>query len=202
MSSDKTKPGSTTDLRKKLQMNENEKNQEQGGQEDSSTDQMEFLDHPSYKELQAKLTEAEEKANQYFEKALRIQAEMENIGRRTERDISNAHKYALEKFASELLPVIDNLERAIATAEEAQVSEAILEGLHLTLKLFTSTLGKFGVEQVNPEKEPFNPEFHQAISAQLDKTVKPGTVISVMQKGYLLNSRLIRPAMVVVAKGE
>lgn len=158
-----------------------------------------LLEHPSYIELQNKLTEAEEKATQNWERVLRMQADMENAQRRSERDIASAHKFALEKFVMELLPVIDNLERALEHHSEDD-SNSVLEGVQLTLKSFTSTMEKFGVQQVNPELEPFNPELHQAVATEANPTVKPGMVISVMQKGYTLNGRLIRPALVVVAK--
>jgi molecular chaperone GrpE len=161
-----------------------------------------LLEHPSYIDLQKKLEEAEEKAGQHWDRSLRIQAEMDNTQRRAERDVSNAHKYALEKFSLELLPVIDNLERSLMTSEEEHSNNAVLEGIKLTLKMFQSALEKFGVVQVNPEGEVFNPELHQAVSVVVDPKVKPNTVISVLQKGYLLNNRLIRPALVVVSKAE
>jgi molecular chaperone GrpE len=161
-----------------------------------------LLEHPSYIELQKKLDEAEEKANQNWDRSLRIQAEMDNTQRRAERDVSNAHKYALEKFSLELLPVVDNLERSLLTSEEEHSVNAVLEGIKLTLKMFHAALEKFGVEQVNPEGQVFNPDLHQAVSVQVDPKIKPNTVINVLQKGYLLNNRLIRPALVVVSKAE
>jgi molecular chaperone GrpE len=166
------------------------------GIDQEQLDEARLLEHPSYIEMQTKLTEAEEKATQNWDRVLRIQAEMDNAQRRVERDIANAHKYALEKFVVELLPVVDNLERAL------QHDGQDLEGVNMTLKTFVSTLEKFGVEQVNPVSEAFNPEFHQAVSIQEDPNVKPGTVLSVMQKGYLLNGRLIRPALVAVSKNS
>jgi molecular chaperone GrpE len=153
------------------------------------------------RELQKKLDQAEEKVNEYWDKLLRMQAEMENVSRRSERDVANAHKFALEKFATELLPVIDNLERAVHTTH-GQTADELIEGVNLTLKLFYSVVQKFGLEQINPENQAFDPEFHQAISIQVDHSVKAGTVLSVLQKGYLLNNRLIRPALVVVSKAE
>jgi molecular chaperone GrpE len=160
-----------------------------------------LLEHPSYIELQNKLTEAEEKANQSWERLLRMQAETENMQRRVERDIANAHKYGQEKFVMELLPIIDNLERAVGHSDNEEGSVGgVVEGIDLTLKMLYSSLEKFGIQQVNPISQPFNPEFHQAVSTQTDDSVEPGTVLSVLQKGYLLNSRLIRPALVVVSK--
>ncbi len=158
------------------------------------------LDHAAYEELMKQLNEAEQKSAQYWDRILRMQAEMENAARRTERDVANAHKYALEKFINELLPVIDNLERAIIAAQESKVeAAAIIEGVNLTLKMLHNALEKVGIQQVNPVHELFNPLFHEAVSMQ-ETGAKPGQVISVLQKGYVLNDRLIRPAMVVVSK--
>lgn len=178
--------------------------------DDPSNDQneidksQELLTHPSYEEMLAKLDEADQKANQYWERILRMQAESENASRRAERDVANAHKYALEKFVNELLPIVDSLELCIAnTSPELQASAgAVIEGVNLTLKMFYAVLEKFEVKQVNPVSEPFDPEHQQAISMQYDPAFKPGMVISVLQKGYTLNNRLIRPALVIVAKAE
>ncbi|MBX3709350.1 MAG: nucleotide exchange factor GrpE [Gammaproteobacteria bacterium] len=174
---------------------------ESGANENKAT---ELLTHPSYEELLQKLDEAEQKANQHWERMLRMQADSENAARRAERDISNAHKYALEKFVGELLPVIDSLELCVSNASQGiQASDnAIIEGVNLTLKMFYSALEKYGVKQVNPVSEIFDPEFQQAISVQYDPLIEPGTVVSVLQKGYTLNNRLIRPALVVVSKAE
>ncbi len=151
--------------------------------------------------MQGQLLNAEEKVKEYWERILRMQAESDNMKRRTEEDIAKAHKYALQKFVSELLPIIDNLERAIlAHNNEASEAGTLLDGVSLTLKMFITTLEKFGVEQLDPLSQPFNPELHQAVSTIEDKAVKPGTVIQVLQKGYLLNKRLVRPALVIVAK--
>ncbi len=167
------------------------------------TDAAELLSHPSHQELLKQLDEAEQKANQYWERILRMQADNENAARRTERDVQNAHKYALEKFAIELLPIIDSLELCVTNADkDPKSAAAIIEGVNLTLKMLYAALEKFGIKQVNPVSEPFDPEFQQAISMQHDPKVKPGMVISVLQKGYTLNNRLLRPALVVVAKNE
>lgn len=187
------KAGSTASLKNKLHNDE-------GVDTDVSNDEeTELLEHPSYEELLKKLTEAEEKASQYWERMLRMQAETDNMQRRVERDIANAHKYGLEKLILGLLPVIDSLERATAIPDQP---ESVLEGVNLTLQMFISTLEKVGVEQVNPLSQEFNPELHQAVSTQPDPSVKPGTVLNVLQKGYLLNNRLIRPALVVVSKAS
>jgi molecular chaperone GrpE len=157
----------------------------------------------SYEELNAKYQEADEKAKQYWERLLRMQAENDNTLRRMERDISNAHKYALEKFVNELLPIVDNMERSITIAMESEADNAsLLEGVNLTLKMFHASLEKFGVEQVNPTGDMFNPELHQAVSVLADPSATPGSVVIVLQKGYLLNNRLIRAALVVVAKAD
>lgn len=157
----------------------------------------------SYEELVQKLTESEQKSTQLWERVLRMQADSDNAARRNERDVANAHKYALEKFVGELLPIVDSLELCITSAPaDNKPAVAIVEGVDLTLKMFYAAMEKFGIKQINPINEAFDPEFQQAISMQYDPKAKPGTVISVLQKGYTLNNRLVRPALVVVAKSE
>ena len=135
------------------------------------------------------------------EAMLRAHAEIENIRRRTEQDIEKAHKFALEKFSNELLPVIDNLERAIDAADrESEEFKAMLEGLDLTLKTFLDAVSKFGIVPVDEANVPFNPEVHQAMTMIESPDHSAGQVINVMQKGYTLNNRLLRPAMVIVSK--
>ncbi|EKT55796.1 nucleotide exchange factor GrpE [Providencia sneebia] len=135
------------------------------------------------------------------EAMIRAHAEVENIRRRTEQDVEKAHKFALEKFSNELLPVIDNLERAIEAADhEDEHSKAMLEGLDLTLKTFLNAVNKFGIEVVSEKNVPFNPEVHQAMTMIPSPEHQPNHVMDVMQKGYTLNGRLLRPAMVVVSK--
>jgi len=132
----------------------------------------------------------------------RTQAEIQNMRRRAEQDVDKARKFALEKFAGELLPVVDSLERAIeACNAEDDASKALREGVEMTLKLFLDGMAKFNVEAVDPQGQPFNPEHHQAMSMVEVPDAEPNTVVAVMQKGYLLNGRLVRPAMVMVAKG-
>ncbi|ENR5392208.1 TPA: nucleotide exchange factor GrpE [Providencia rettgeri] len=155
--------------------------------------------------LAARIAELEQQleASQKTEREamLRAHAEIENIRRRTEQDIEKAHKFALEKFSNELLPVIDNLERAIDAADhESEESKAMLEGLNLTLKTFLDAVAKFGIEPVGDVNVPFNPDVHQAITMIESPDHQAGHVINVMQKGYTLNSRLLRPAMVIVSK--
>jgi len=134
------------------------------------------------------------------EQLLRVQAEMQNVRRRAERDVENAHKFALEKFVTELLSVVDNLERALTAVDaEEQSQKALAEGLELTLKTFIDVLARFNVAVVEPEGQPFDADLHQAVSTVPNAQVEPNTVIEVFQKGYTLNGRLIRPAMVVVS---
>lgn len=153
--------------------------------------------------LQAKLAETEAKAEENWDQLVRSRAEMENIRRRTERELVNAHKYALEKFAQELLPVIDSMEMGVAAAmdENADVSK-LREGTEMTLKMFETAIDKFGIKSVHPHGESFNPEHHQAMTMIDSAEHEPNTIIDVMQKGYLLNERLVRPAMVVVASSK
>ncbi|WP_062267495.1 nucleotide exchange factor GrpE [Endozoicomonas arenosclerae] len=135
------------------------------------------------------------------DQTLRAQAEMQNIKRRAEQDVEKAHKFALEKFVDALIPVVDSLEKGIESAEQAEgAHEALVEGMNLTLKQFLDALGRFSVEQEDPNGQPFNPNFHQAMSMVPNPDVETNTVIDVFQKGYKLNGRLIRPAMVVVSK--
>ena len=154
----------------------------------------------SIEALEAKLAEAQAKADESWDQLVRTKAEMENIRRRTERDLANAHKFALEKFAQELLPVIDSMEMGVAAAqdESADVSK-LREGMEMTLKMFETAVEKFGIKGVHPHGEAFNPDHHQAMTMIDSPEHEPNTVIDVMQKGYLLNERLVRPAMVVVS---
>jgi len=134
---------------------------------------------------------------------LRAQAEIENIRRRAELDVEKAHKFALEKFANELLPVIDNLERALEVADKTNPELAsMIEGIDLTMKSLLDAVRKFGVQVVGDTNVPFNPEVHQAMSMMESEEVAPNHVMMVMQRGYTLNGRLLRPAMVAVAKAK
>jgi molecular chaperone GrpE len=135
------------------------------------------------------------------EQMLRVQAEMQNVRRRAEADVEKAHKFAVEKFANEMLVVVDNLERGLAAAPEDESTRAMREGIEMTLAGFMSGLSRFKVEVVDPVGEPFNPELHQAITMIESADMAPNSVLSVMQKGYTLAGRLLRPAMVVVCKG-
>ncbi|WP_281630393.1 nucleotide exchange factor GrpE [Vibrio sp. St2] len=152
-------------------------------------------------QLEAALLSSEAKVKEQQDSVLRAKAEVENMRRRTETEIDKARKYALNKFAEELLPVIDNLERAIQAADtDNEAVKPIVEGVELTHKTFVDAVAKFGLKEINPEGEAFNPEMHQAMSIQESPDHESNTVMFVMQKGYELNGRVIRPAMVMVAK--
>ena len=135
------------------------------------------------------------------DQVLRVQAEMQNVRRRAERDVENAHKYALDKFAADLLPVVDNLERALAAIDSADEGQkAVAEGLELTLKSFMDVLTRYKIEAIDPAGQPFDAELHQAVSMVPNPDFEHNTVMDVFQKGYSLNGRLVRPAMVVVSQ--
>lgn len=146
------------------------------------------------------IADLEEKVSAAQDRVLRMQAEMENVRRRAERDVESAHKFALERFVNELLPIVDGLERALlAHSGEDSATGSLLDGVGLTLKMLHGVFNKVGVHQVNPEGTAFNPEHHQAVSTASRPDLAAGTVVEVLQKGYLLNDRLVRPALVIVA---
>lgn len=147
----------------------------------------------SVEDLQAQLGAAQDQV-------LRAQAEMENVRKRSEREVEKARKFALERFAQDLLAVADNLEMGIDAAnQEAATLESVKEGSELTLKTLVGVLERFGIKQLSPEGEKFNPEFHEAMVMQPAPDAEPNTVLTVVQKGYVLNERVIRPARVIVA---
>lgn len=151
-------------------------------------------------ELEAQLQKA---AQRERDSVMRARAEADNIRRRAEQDVEKAHKFALEKFSNELLPVIDNLERALDLADKSNPElTSMIEGIELTLKSMLDVVRKFGVEQVGEVNVPFNPEVHQAMTLMESEQHEPNHVMMVMQKGYTLNGRLIRPAMVAVSKAK
>ncbi len=172
--------------------------QESSAEEKDVEEQADF----TLEEVLEKLAEEKEGAIRAREDLLRVQAEMQNLRRRTEQDIEKAHKYGQEKFSIELLTVMDNLERALAAASdyEDETVKAIYEGVDLTLKSFTDCFNRFHIGSVDPMGEPFDPQLHQAVTILENSDVEPNTVIEVMQKGYTLHGRVIRPAMVVVSK--
>lgn len=151
--------------------------------------------------LSAELAQSQEKAAENWDKFVRTQAELENLKRRAEKDLQNAHRFAVEKFARELLSVADSLELGLGVeAQDTEAVEPLREGMSLTLKQLLATLEKFQVVPIDPVGEKFNPERHQAMAMQPTDEAEANTVLKVYQKGYLLSDRLLRPAMVVVAQ--
>jgi molecular chaperone GrpE len=147
------------------------------------------------------IEQLQEEVATFKDAALRAKAEAQNTKRRAELEVEKARKFALEGFSRDLLPVVDNLERALESAAgDDEAIKPIAEGVELTLKSFLDALRRFNIEPVDPEGEPFDPELHQAVSIVENPEVEPNTVIAVMQKGYTLNGRLVRPAMVMVSK--
>lgn len=151
--------------------------------------------------LREQLAAAQAQANDFKDQNLRLQAEIQNVRRRAERDIESAHKFGLEKFSTELLPIVDNLERALESIDpNDETLKTVSEGIELTLKQFISVLQKFDIEAIDPLGEPFDPQYHEAMAMVESPDAEPNSIIDVMQKGFTLNKRLIRAAMVVVAK--
>ena len=150
--------------------------------------------------LQGQLEKLQEQSKVSLDKVVRAQAEMENLRKRAARDVENAHKYALEKFTDELLPIMDSLELGLSASVKAKNLDDLCKGMELTLEMFNTVMEKFGITMIEPKGEKFNPELHDAVSMQETNDSNSGIIIEVMQKGYTLNGRLIRPAMVVVAK--
>ena len=153
-------------------------------------------------DLPAALETALAEAEALKDAALRAQAEVENIRRRAARDVENAHKFALERFTANLLPVLDSLEKAVESVASAEDASAVGQGVDLSLKLFVATLANSGVEQIDPLGEPFNPEQHEAIAMVENPDAEPNSVMEVIQKGYVLNGRLVRAAKVIVVKAS
>jgi molecular chaperone GrpE len=156
---------------------------------------------PSTEELTRLLEDARNKADDNWDQLMRAKAELDNLRKRSQRDLENAHKFAVDKFSQDMLQVWDSLELGHQAARDENTDVAKLkEGTELTLKLLVSVMEKNGIQQINPEGESFNPEYHQAMAMQERDDVDPNTVVAVVQKGYLLNGRLMRPAMVMVSK--
>jgi len=174
---------------------------EQMSQQEQQVTESEEEGQNTLESLKQQLEDAQQQSQENWDKAVRVKADMENLKRRTQKDVENAHKYALEKFARELVNVVDSLELGIqaATSDTPEVAK-LREGMELTLKQLQAVLKKFNIEALDPTGKPFNPEHHQAMSMQPSDEHDPNTVVNVFQKGYLLNDRLIRPAMVVVSK--
>lgn len=158
-------------------------------------------DESSPEQLTALLEDARARADEHWDQLLRARAELENLKRRHESELEKAHKFALDGFVRELLAVRDSLELGWEAAQDPAADvDKLREGTELTLKLLADAMGKFGVERIDPEGEPFNPQLHQAMTMQPRSDVPPNTVVTVVQKGYLLNGRLVRPALVIVSQ--
>jgi molecular chaperone GrpE len=152
-------------------------------------------------ELEAELAKAQASVKDYWEQIVRLNAEIENNRKRAQRDIENAHKFAVKQFVESLLPVTDSMEMGMDAAKNENATlDSIREGMQMTLDMFLQTLQKSGIERIDPIGEKFDPELHQAMTLQESNEHDPNTVLLVMQKGYVLNQRLIRPAMVIVSK--
>lgn len=155
----------------------------------------------SPEQMAAELAKAREQAEENWAMYLRARAELDNVRRRAERDMENMRRYALEKFVAELLAVRDSMEMGVEAAADGKGNlEALRDGVELTYRQFMGVLEKFGVREINPVGEPFDPDWHEAVSAQPSEDAEPDTVVAVMQKGYAINDRLVRPARVIVAK--
>ena len=155
----------------------------------------------SVEEMHLLLEDARSKVDDHYNEVLRGRAELDNMRKRAARDVENARKFALENIAKELLPVRDSLELGLTAARDAEGNHAqVVEGMELTLKMLTDVMEKFNIEVIDPVGQPFDPEYHQAMATQPSDELAPNTVITVYQKGYMLNERLVRPAMVVVAQ--
>jgi molecular chaperone GrpE len=152
-------------------------------------------------DLAARVQALEEQLAAAQDQALRVAADMQNVRRRADQDVEKAHKFALEKFAADLLPIVDSLERGLELSSgDEEALRPMREGMQLTLKLFLDTLSRYQLVPVDPQGEPFNPELHQAMAMEESIHAEPGSVLKVFQRGYQLSGRLLRPAMVVVAK--
>ncbi len=171
---------------------------EQAPPEESGAEETGGAAQDTVESAEEALQAAEARADENWDRYLRTAAELENVRKRAARDVEHAHKFALERFGKELLAVRDTLEMGLAAVEGASI-ESLIEGKAATLKLLTTVLQQFGIEEVDPVGEPFDPELHEAISMQPSDSVEPGSVVTVVQKGYTLNGRLLRPAMVIVA---
>lgn len=176
----------------------NENSSEDPGNDQNTESETEDTSVSSVEQLQQALQEAQEKSSEHWDLYTRSVAELENVKRRAEKDVQSAHKFALEKFSQDLLAVKDSLELGLST-EDAD-ADKLREGTDLTLKMLSQVLEKFNIVEINPVGESFDPNHHQAMTMQPSNEYEPNTVIAVMQKGYLLNDRLLRPAMVIVSK--
>ena len=148
--------------------------------------------------LEAQLEQAQAKASENWDQFIRAKAEMDNLRRRSVKDLENAHKFGIEKFVTELLPVLDSMVMGLAVEDAS--AESLREGMELTMNMLEKMMEKLGIEEIDPLNEKFDAAKHQAMTTQPSAEVEPNTVLAVMQKGYSLNERLIRPAMVIVSR--
>ncbi|MCP4273687.1 MAG: nucleotide exchange factor GrpE [Gammaproteobacteria bacterium] len=169
---------------------------------DSEPRTSDYYNEETIDDLEEQLDEAQAKVAEYWDQVVRSKAEMENIKRRAKRDVENARKYSVEKFASDLLPVVDSMEQGIETSQSATDVAAIREGMVMTTNMLINTLEKQGLIQVHPHGEKFDPEYHEAMSMLESDEVAADHVITVFQKGYQLNGRLVRAARVIVSRGN
>ncbi len=172
-------------------------NEEQAASETGVQDE----NQPESIDLSQKIEDLQAKVDENYQIALRAKAETENVRRRSERDVSSARKYALERFVTDLIPVMDSLEQGMNIPIEGAEAEGMREGLELTMKLLVDAMSKHGVERLDPQGHPFNPEHHEAMSMLESQEVEANHVLQVFQKGYLLHGRTVRPARVIVARG-
>ncbi len=192
----------TNDTNKWQQLDEENTQDVESSEQAETGEAVEGLEFPSHGELENQLTAAEQKAAECHEKMMMARAELENVRKRSERDVQNAHKFANEKLLAEMLPVMDSLTRALeGPAPSNEESQNMRKGIELTLDLLENSLKKGGVEVIAPDAgETFNPEQHEAMSMQPGTDQASNTVVQVLQKGYLLNGRVLRAAMVIVAQ--
>ncbi len=174
---------------------------QQAAEADAEQPQADAEPQVAVEELAQELAKAQATIKDYWDQIMRLNAEIDNNRKRAQRDIEHAHKYAISNLIESLLPVTDSMELGLDASQADTASlDSIREGMTMTLNMFQQTLEKNGVQTVDPLGQKFNPEHHQAMSMQEDAEAEPNTVLTVMQKGYLLNDRLVRPAMVVVSK--
>ena len=181
----------------KQTLSENGTPAEQGEAEADTATQA--VEPPSVEALQLAVEETQNKADQYYNDLLRARADLENFRKRAQRDIEHAHKFGLEKLVQEFLPVKDSVELGLSAAEKSEDVSSLREGLELTLQMLSTAFERLGVNEVNPLGDKFDPNFHQAMTTQPNNEVEAGTVLNVVQRGYVLNERLMRPALVIVA---
>jgi molecular chaperone GrpE len=202
MSGKQNIPSNTGEIEAEQEIQEADSEQEQTDSTtiESADDDTGEESGPTIESLTQEIEVQKQIAEENLEKAMRAQAEMDNLRKRTVRDIENVHKYALERFVNELLSVLDSMELGISASDSVENIDDLREGMKLTLKMLLTVMEKFDVKVIDPQGEKFNPEQHEAISMQELDGAESGTVTTVVQKGYELNGRLVRPAMVIVAK--